>query len=237
MIYDNCQQMPDFDSCQFILIRTAYIADRLVSICARSNATFDISLYEVDVRSAFGRRLRHNQIFSDGWFTKFSYPWCSAALASRARELYYHVGGEKRMFTIQRSFVQQEKPSEDQLSLRGRRWKGKGKGKGILVAKETRGLREEGTGGKHVLKTDQSGFSHQSGRCLPPFFSRLKSPFPSPFNACQHAQAKINLKLRQTHINAYKAHVLKQTYCRTSYTLNFVNRSFLNRSDVQTRSY
>ena len=108
MIYDNCQQMPDFDSCQFILIRTAYIADRLVSICARSNATFDISLYEVDVRSAFGRRLRHNQIFSDGWFTKFSYPWCSAALASRARELYYHVGGEKRMFTIQRSFVRNQ---------------------------------------------------------------------------------------------------------------------------------
>ena len=24
-------------------------------------------------------RWRHNQIFSDGWFTKFYYPWCSAA--------------------------------------------------------------------------------------------------------------------------------------------------------------
>ena len=51
-----------------------------------------------------------------------------------------------------------EKPSEDQFSLRGRRWKGKEKGKGILVAKETQGVRKEGTGGKHVLKADQSGF-------------------------------------------------------------------------------
>ena len=25
----------------------------------------------------YGRTLRHNQIFSDGWFAKFSYPWCS----------------------------------------------------------------------------------------------------------------------------------------------------------------
>ena len=25
----------------------------------------------------YGRTLRHNHIFSDGWFTKFSYPWCS----------------------------------------------------------------------------------------------------------------------------------------------------------------
>ena len=29
----------------------AYIADRLVSICARSNVTFDISLHEVYVRA------------------------------------------------------------------------------------------------------------------------------------------------------------------------------------------
>ena len=29
---DNCQWMSDFDSCQFILIRMAYITDRLVSI-------------------------------------------------------------------------------------------------------------------------------------------------------------------------------------------------------------
>ena len=43
--------MSDFDSCQFILIRRAYIADRLVSICARSNVTFEVSLHEVYVRA------------------------------------------------------------------------------------------------------------------------------------------------------------------------------------------
>ena len=37
----------------------------------------------------YGRTLRHNQIFSDGWFTKFSYPWCSAG-ALRALELRYN---------------------------------------------------------------------------------------------------------------------------------------------------
>ena len=31
----------------------------------------------------YGRTLRHNQIFSDGWFTKFSYPWCSVARFAR----------------------------------------------------------------------------------------------------------------------------------------------------------
>ena len=34
----------------------------------------------------YGRTLRHNQIFSDGWFTKCSYPWCSAG-ALRVPEL------------------------------------------------------------------------------------------------------------------------------------------------------
>ena len=33
-----------------------------------------------------GRTLRHNQIFLVGGFAKFSYPWCSAASALRARE-------------------------------------------------------------------------------------------------------------------------------------------------------
>ena len=28
----------------------------------------------------YGCTLRHNQIFLDGWFTKFSYPWCSAII-------------------------------------------------------------------------------------------------------------------------------------------------------------
>ena len=39
---------------------------------------------------AGGRTLRHNQIFSNGKFTKFCYPWCSAARALRARELRYY---------------------------------------------------------------------------------------------------------------------------------------------------
>ena len=37
----------------------------------------------------YGRTLRYNQIFSDGWFTKFSYPWCFAG-ALRAPELRYN---------------------------------------------------------------------------------------------------------------------------------------------------
>ena len=36
-----------------------------------------------------GGRLRHNQNFLDAQRNKFSYPWCSAARASRARELRY----------------------------------------------------------------------------------------------------------------------------------------------------
>ena len=41
------------DSCryQLILIRMAYITDRLVSICARSNVTIDIDLHVVGVRA------------------------------------------------------------------------------------------------------------------------------------------------------------------------------------------
>ena len=35
---------------------------------------------------AGGVTLRHNQIFSVGWFTKFSYPWWSAARALCARD-------------------------------------------------------------------------------------------------------------------------------------------------------
>ena len=59
---DSCQRMSDFDSCQFTLIRMAYINDRLVSICSRYNVTFDISLRA----GGGGGTLRHNQIFSDG---------------------------------------------------------------------------------------------------------------------------------------------------------------------------
>ena len=50
---DYCRRTFDFDSCQFILIRMAY----KVSVFARSNVTFDISLREVRVRVG-GRTLR-----------------------------------------------------------------------------------------------------------------------------------------------------------------------------------
>ena len=46
-----------------ILVRMAYIIDRLVSRCARSIVTFYIGLNELCVG---GGTLRHNQIFLDG---------------------------------------------------------------------------------------------------------------------------------------------------------------------------
>ena len=51
----------------------------------QNNLTFGIGLHVVGVRTVV-RTLRHNQIFSDGKVTKFSYPWCFAG-ALRAREL------------------------------------------------------------------------------------------------------------------------------------------------------
>ena len=43
-----------------------------------------ICLHVVGVRTVV-RTLRHNQTFSGGYFTKFSYPWCSyGALRARA---------------------------------------------------------------------------------------------------------------------------------------------------------
>ena len=75
---DYCQRMSDFDSCQFILIRMAY----KVLISPRCDSWHQLT-WSV---CTGGRTLRHNQIFSDGWFTKFSYPWCSAnARFARAR--------------------------------------------------------------------------------------------------------------------------------------------------------
>ena len=59
------------------------------------------------VGQSVGVRSRDNQIFSDGQFTTFSYPWCSTARASRARApplddfLCYSKGGNvKRTETI-----------------------------------------------------------------------------------------------------------------------------------------
>ena len=42
------------------------------------------------LQRVYGRTLRHNHTFSDGWFTKFYYPWCSAG-ALRALELRYNL--------------------------------------------------------------------------------------------------------------------------------------------------
>ena len=55
------------------------------TLSRQNNLTFGIGLHVVGVRTVV-RTLRHNQIFSDGQFTKFSYPRCSAG-APRAREL------------------------------------------------------------------------------------------------------------------------------------------------------
>ena len=55
---DYCQRTSASNGCQFILIQMAC----KVSISARSNVTFDISLHEVCVRVG-GRTLSHNQIF------------------------------------------------------------------------------------------------------------------------------------------------------------------------------
>ena len=51
----------------------------------QNNLTFGIGLHVVGVRTVV-RTLRHNQIFSDGKVTKFSYSWCFAGTL-RAREL------------------------------------------------------------------------------------------------------------------------------------------------------
>ena len=51
--------------------------------------TFDIGSNVCTGGGAGGRTLRHNQIFSDGQFTKICYPWCSAARF--ARELRHNM--------------------------------------------------------------------------------------------------------------------------------------------------
>ena len=71
-----------------------FLPTRLVSVVIYfsllTSVTLDIGLHVVGVRTVGVRTLRHNQIFSDGQFTKFSYSWCSAG-ALRARELRYDV--------------------------------------------------------------------------------------------------------------------------------------------------
>ena len=65
-----------------VLIRMAYITKRLVKLCKIYCDIWHRLTWSV---CTDGRTLRHNQIFWDGWFTKFSYPWCSAARALRGR--------------------------------------------------------------------------------------------------------------------------------------------------------
>ena len=65
-----------------VLIRMAYITKRLVKLCKIYCDIWHRLTWSV---CTDGRTLRHNQIFWDGQFTKFSYPWCSAARALRAR--------------------------------------------------------------------------------------------------------------------------------------------------------
>ena len=47
------------------------------TLSRQNNLTFGIGLHVVGVRTVV-RTPRHNQIFSDGQVTKFSYPWCFA---------------------------------------------------------------------------------------------------------------------------------------------------------------
>ena len=53
-----------------------------------------------------GVRSRDYQIFSDGYMTSFSYPWCSAG-ALRARELRYKLL-DKDKCDIQQLFTEEE---------------------------------------------------------------------------------------------------------------------------------
>ena len=75
--------MSDFDSCQFILIRLAY----KVLISQRSNATFDISLYEVCLR--VGVRYIMTKFSQMNSLPNFLTHGAPQALASRTRELCY----------------------------------------------------------------------------------------------------------------------------------------------------
>ena len=61
------------------------------TLSRQNNLTFGIGLHVVGVRTVV-RTLRHNQIFSDGYVTKFSYLRCFAG-ALRARELRYEFSG------------------------------------------------------------------------------------------------------------------------------------------------
>ena len=76
--------MPDFNSCQFILIRMAY----KVLISPRSNVTFDISLHEVCVRVGV-RYVMMTKFSRMNSLPNFLTHGAPQARASRTRELRY----------------------------------------------------------------------------------------------------------------------------------------------------
>ena len=76
----------------------AYIADRLVSICARSNVTFDISLHEVYVQA--GVRYVITKLSRMDSLPNFL-THCAPLRALRARDLRYDF--EVRILSTSRS--------------------------------------------------------------------------------------------------------------------------------------
>ena len=76
--------MPDFNSCQFILIRMAYN----VLISPRSDVTFDISLHEVCVRVGV-RYVMMTKFSRMNSLPNFLTHGAPQARASRTRELRY----------------------------------------------------------------------------------------------------------------------------------------------------
>ena len=77
-----------------------------VNICARSNVTLDIGLHVVGVRTVGVRTLRHNQIFSDGLFTKFAYPWCFALCARESYAKMKRVKTDKPRMVVFSGLIQ-----------------------------------------------------------------------------------------------------------------------------------
>ena len=48
----------------------------------------------------YGRMLRHNQIFSGGWFIKFYYPWCSTKIQGKSTSVRVSKGSSNQESTV-----------------------------------------------------------------------------------------------------------------------------------------
>ena len=81
---DNCQRVSDFDSCQFILIRMAYVTDRPVSIFEQAVMWHLTSGY---MQWVYGGRRSYATSWQNflGWIVYQIFLWCSAACTLRAR--------------------------------------------------------------------------------------------------------------------------------------------------------